>query len=144
MYKVARKPSCLEKKLYNILNSLHVLYWTEVWRGPYPLDCYLPAHNIAIEADGPQHAYRREKDRRRDTYLWEHHGIRVLRLGGEQLRNNQAAACAILAFIRKWSAECQHVRKISEAGACSPAPLRIATSAARRQVAGGAWSAEYG
>ena len=44
----------------------------------YYVDCYLPELNVAIEYDGPFHLKKR--DNKRDEYLYNNFGIRVLRI----------------------------------------------------------------
>jgi len=134
--KVAHRPTGLERRLYKILDSLHMLYETEEERGPYQLDCYLTVHNIAIEADGPCHAYRRGRDRRRDEYLWNHYRIKVLRLDWRDLQSERLAACRIMAFIREWSTQCRGMRQAllrSSAPPTGPASAALTNSGHGRQ-----------
>ncbi len=57
--------------------------------GPYILDFFCPAANLAIEVDGEDHGFedRARRDARRDRWLAEH-GVRTLRIAAGAVRDN--------------------------------------------------------
>jgi very-short-patch-repair endonuclease len=57
--------------------------------GPYILDFYCPAANLAVEVDGEGHGLtdRARRDERRDRWLAEH-GMATLRIAAIEVRDN--------------------------------------------------------
>lgn len=77
--------SRLHNWLCKVLDEMGIGYNTEEPFGLYSIDCYIPDHKVAIEADGPHHRQRVVRDERRDDYMLRVHGIRTLRLKSPDL-----------------------------------------------------------
>jgi adenine-specific DNA-methyltransferase len=60
--------------------------------GPYIVDFFCQEHQLAIELDGDSHIERAEYDARRQRYI-EHLGIRVLRIGNDDVLEDLEAVC---------------------------------------------------
>ncbi len=60
--------------------------------GPWEIDCYWPAHRLALELDGRAYhtlTHEFERDRRKDAWL-QTHGIVVLRVTAKRFRDERA------------------------------------------------------
>ena len=64
--------------------------------GPYVLDFYCASARLCVEADGPVHADRAERDNRRTEWLSKE-GIRVMRFSTAEIENGSAAVVAAIA-----------------------------------------------
>jgi very-short-patch-repair endonuclease len=64
--------------------------------GPYILDFYCPALQLAIELDGGQHAEAASRDRQRDEWL-KRHGVTVLRFWNSDVTANRAGVVEAIA-----------------------------------------------
>lgn len=53
----------------------------------YFIDFYIPNLVIGIEVDGTHHEKQREYDEKRDAYILQHHGIRIIRISGRGFKN---------------------------------------------------------
>ena len=82
-----------ENKTENTKEQLRVASWLielglltnlEVSFPPYIADIYLPELDLIIELDGPHHWA--SKDKKRDTYLNEEHGVNVWRFKNEVIK----------------------------------------------------------
>jgi hypothetical protein len=63
-----------------------------IYLGPWEIDCYWPAHQLALELDGrPFHTVIKdiERDRRKDAWL-QAHGIRILRVTDARWKRDKA------------------------------------------------------
>ncbi len=76
----------LWSKLRNNLLGVHFRRQHTV--GPYVLDFFCHARNLAVEIDGSQHADRQEYDAKRTQYLADIHGITVIRFTNAEINTN--------------------------------------------------------
>jgi very-short-patch-repair endonuclease len=92
------EPTWIERRLYGALDALGVAYRPQHPVGWYTLDAYLPAHRVAVEADGcmwhgclecgydeARDRGRRARDARRDKRLFTGHAIFTVRIPGHDL-----------------------------------------------------------
>jgi adenine-specific DNA-methyltransferase len=56
--------------------------------GPYIVDFYAPAHQLIVELDGRSHDDRGLSDRQRQDYLESVVGLRVMRVGNDDVLND--------------------------------------------------------
>ena len=71
------------RRLIELLEGCGFTVEVEVSFPPRWVDCYLPDHHVAFEADGPSHS--REKDLTRDAHLMAYYALPVYHLTSEQL-----------------------------------------------------------
>jgi very-short-patch-repair endonuclease len=65
--------------------------------GPYVVDFFCKSHGLVIELDGDSHADRGSDDRKRQDYLESAAGLRVLRLGNDDvLRDRESVILSVL------------------------------------------------
>lgn len=82
--------SRLHNWLCQVLDEMGIDYNTEEPVGPYFIDCYAPKYKAGFEADGPYHVQSR--DMKRDQYILDVSGIRILRLTHQDLSNRTKRA----------------------------------------------------
>ena len=78
--------------------------------GPYILDFYCPEYQICVELDGDSHysADGYEHDQKRNTYLYEEHGITTLRYENKDVFKFPEAICKqICELIKAKREECK-------------------------------------
>ena len=80
---------CLSRK------QLGVAFKRQQPVGKYIADFVAPAAKVIVEVDGGYHASRASADERRDRYL-RRAGYRVVRVSAELVRQNLAAAVALV------------------------------------------------
>jgi very-short-patch-repair endonuclease len=88
------------RRLCRVLDECGVSYEVEAGKGPYQIDCFSSELNLGFEADGPHHAWRRGKDRRRDKNIHEEFGTRILRLDYWVLNDLVVAKAKVLSFVQ--------------------------------------------
>ncbi|MDQ3332941.1 MAG: endonuclease domain-containing protein [Planctomycetota bacterium] len=82
-----------ERRLWNLLRNRQLAelkFRRQVPVGPFVVDFYCEAAQLAVELDGLSHDNRGEYDKRRQKYL-EEQGIRVLRMQNDELLENAEA-----------------------------------------------------
>jgi very-short-patch-repair endonuclease len=82
-----RNPTVEEALIGRSLSALNIEYVFQKQFGHYIVDFYLPAFDVVIEVDGPQHYTDKrimENDVRRDSYLSQR-GLKVIRVKNEEL-----------------------------------------------------------
>jgi very-short-patch-repair endonuclease len=57
--------------------------------GPYVVDFYCISHRLVVELDGNSHAERGREDRERQAYLESVAGVRVLRVGNDDVLHDR-------------------------------------------------------
>jgi len=85
--------------LIRICESLGIKWEDEKRFGRYSCDIYLPDFKIDLECDGVYwHSLAGvpEKDRRRDNYMLEKHGIKTIRITDEEINNDKQKVFATI------------------------------------------------
>ena len=57
--------------------------------GPYIVDFYCPSHRLVVELDGRSHDDRGAEDRQRQEYLESIVGLKVFRVGNDNILRDQ-------------------------------------------------------
>jgi very-short-patch-repair endonuclease len=95
-----REPSVQERRLWKLLRGRRLgglKFRRQVVIGRYIVDFACMRHRLIVEADGPHHADRAERDRARDMWL-NAQNFRVLRFPNSQVENRaHEVIAAILA-----------------------------------------------
>lgn len=69
-----------EKVVFEYLRSERLTILCNAYVDGFELDLFLPAYQLNIEIDGIYHEDQKFRDERRDAYLRDTHGMRVLRI----------------------------------------------------------------
>jgi very-short-patch-repair endonuclease len=99
--RLRRDQTLAEKILWSQLRNRRLngyKFFRQFGVGPYILDFYCPAVQLAIELDGPDHLEVRQQkhDQKRTEYL-EHFRIHVLRFWNEELFDNPNRVVGLIA-----------------------------------------------
>lgn len=84
------RPTSIELAVQSKLTSLKIVFTPEHRIGRWSIDIFIPSANLAIECDG-EYWHKRTRDIQRDQYKEDfllRHGIRVLRLSENEIKNN--------------------------------------------------------
>ncbi|MFZ0678222.1 endonuclease domain-containing protein [Candidatus Binatus sp.] len=86
-----------ERVIWNELrgNRLGAHFRRQQPLAPYIVDFYCHAAHLVVEIDGSPHRGQQGYDRMRDDYLMRH-GIQVLRLSNQSVRDDLASAIATI------------------------------------------------
>lgn len=69
-----------EKVVFDYLRSDRLTVRCNAYVDGFELDLFLPAYQLNIEIDGFYHGKKKFRDERRDAYLRDTHGMRILRI----------------------------------------------------------------
>ena len=83
-----REATVPERRLWNLLRDRRLgrfKFRRQHTVGPFIVDFYCAAASLVIEVDGRSHDGRAEKDQARQIYLERSVGLRVLRIGNDEV-----------------------------------------------------------